>query len=243
MTKITVIIPTQNQRESLNRAVQSVLNQSFSDWELFIVKDSSSTIESIIDDKRVKIISNEGERGANGSRNTGIKYALGKYIAFLDDDDEWLPEKLYLQLNMMEKEQSILSFTGKNIFKNANFQKYSFRNSFKWLLNFYNFVGTTSSVLISREALQSVGGFDESITQLQDYELFLRLRTLGKFSGIDSPLVNYYMDKSDEHVSNNWSNFFRSSYKIWVKQKGIGLVLLPLGLLITFFQKTKNAII
>ena len=60
MTKITVIIPTQNQRESLNRAVQSVLNQSFSDWELFIVNDSSSRIESIIDDMRVKIISNEG---------------------------------------------------------------------------------------------------------------------------------------------------------------------------------------
>jgi len=117
MPKITVIIPTQNRRKSLDRAVESVLSQSFIDWELYIVNDSSSAIKAYNDD-RVKIIQNEDIKGANSSRNTGIKHAQGDYIAFLDDDDEWLPEKLDIQLNLMEKEQSILSFTGKNIFIN-----------------------------------------------------------------------------------------------------------------------------
>ncbi|MBC8311918.1 MAG: glycosyltransferase [Candidatus Marinimicrobia bacterium] len=241
MPKITVIIPTQNRRKSLNRAIQSVLVQTFSDLELLIVNDSNSIINPI-DDERAKIISNEGAKGANGSRNTGIKYAVGDYIAFLDDDDHWLSEKLFHQFNIMKKEESILSFTGKNIFRDDIFKKYSFRDSSKWMLNFYNFIGTTSTVIIKRDALQTVNGFDESISQLQDYELFLRLRRIGKFSGINRPLINYYMDTSNEHVSINWANFFSSSYKIWIKQQGISLLLFPIGILITFLQKTKNAI-
>ena len=241
MPKITVIIPTQNKRESLDRAVNSILNQSFKDWELYIVNDSLSKIHQHNDD-RIKYIQNEYIKGANGSRNSGIKYAKGGYIAFLDDDDEWLPKKLYIQLAQMQKEQSILSFTGKNIFYKSTFQKYSFRNSYPWMLNFYNFVGTTSSIMVSTNIIKSIHGFDPSLSQLQDYDLFLRLRKLGKFSGIDSPLINYYMDKSDKHISKNWGNFFSSSYKIWLKQKGVGLLLLPFGLLIIFFQKIKNAI-
>ena len=241
MPKITVIIPTQNKRKSLNRAVASVLNQSFIDWELYIVNDSSSAIKAYNDD-RVKIIQNEDIKGANSSRNTGIKHAQGDYIAFLDDDDEWLPEKLDIQLNLMEKEQSILSFTGKNIFINSNFQKYSFRNSYLWMLNFYNFVGTTSSIIISTDIIKYVRGFDVSLSQLQDYDLFLRIKSLGTFSGINRPLINYYMDKSDDHVSINWGNFFSSAYRVWLKQGVLGKFIFPIGLLITLFQKIKNAI-
>jgi len=241
MSKITVIIPTQNRRQSLYRAVDSVLNQSFIDWELYIVNDSSSTIKAYNDD-RVKIIQNEGIKGANSSRNTGIKHAQGDYIAFLDDDDEWLPEKLNIQLNLMEKEQSILSFTGKNIFINSNFKKYSFRNSYLWMLNFYNFVGTTSSIIISADIIKSVNGFDVSLPQLQDYDLFLRVKSLGTFSGVNSPLINYYMDQSDDHISINWGNFFSSAYKVWLKQGVLGKLIFPFGLLITFIQKTKNII-
>jgi glycosyltransferase involved in cell wall biosynthesis len=241
LSKITVIIPTQNNRISLNRAVKSVINQSFIDWELYIVNDSSSNIPQFNDD-RVKCIQNEFLKGANGSRNSGIESAAGDYIAFLDDDDEWLPEKLSIQFNQMEKEQSILSFTGKNIFINANLQKYSFRNSYTWMLFFYNFVGTTSSIMVSAEILKSVHGFDVLLQQLQDYDLFLRVKNMGNFSGIDIPLVNYYMDKSDNHVSNNWGNFFKSSFVIWSKQGVFGKLIFPFGILITFLQKMKNAI-
>ena len=241
MPTLTVIIPTQNKRESLKRAIQSVIDQSFSDWELYVVNDSVSVIESYADN-RIIIISNENEAGANGSRNTGIKYSLGKYIAFLDDDDEWMPEKLTLQYELMEKEHSILSFTGKNIFINTNYKKYSFRNSYLWMLNFHNFVGTTSSVMILRDAIKLVDGFDTSLTQLQDYDLFLRLKNHGKFSGINAPLVNYYMDETDEHVSLHWWNFYKSVFRIWLKQPWIGKILFPVGILIIFSHKTKNAI-
>jgi len=241
LPKITIIIPTQNNRKSLKRAVKSVINQSFIDWELYIINDSSSKIQQFNDD-RVKCIQNEYLKGANGSRNSGIKYAKGDYIAFLDDDDEWLPEKLNIQFIQMEKERSILSFTGKNIFINTNFQKYSFRNSYTWMLFFYNFVGTNSSIMVSAEILKSVHGFDASLQQLQDYDLFLRVKNMGNFSGIDVPLVNYYMDKSDNHVSNNLGNFFKSSFVIWSKQGLLGKLIFPIGILSTFLQKMKNAI-
>jgi len=241
MPRITVIIPTQNRRKTLDRAVESVLNQSFIDLELYIVNDSTLVIEEY-NDNRVKIIQNENIKGENGSRNTGIKNAQGDYIAFLDDDDEWLPEKLAIQLNLMEKDQSILSFTGKNIFIDSKFQKYSFRNSYLWMLNFYNFIGTTSSIIISTDIIKLVRGFDVSLSQLQDYDLFLRIKSLGTFSGINRPLINYYMDKSDDHVSINWGNFFSSAYKVWLKQGVLGKFIFPIGLLITLLQKTKNTI-
>jgi len=242
MPKITVIIPTINIKQSLDRAVQSVLKQSFLDWELYIVNDSLSPIDYEHDDPRIKVIENENKSGANGARNTGIKYASGKYIAFLDDDDEWFSEKLKFQIDLMEENQCVLSFTGKNIFYNSLLQKYSFRSSHPYMLFFYNYVGTTSSVMIVKEALLSIGGFDESLAQLQDYDLFLRLKKIGNFSGIDFPLINYYIESSEMHLSINWINFFRSAYKILLKQNGIGFLFFLIGILFTFLQKIKNAI-
>ena len=243
---VSVIITTYNRLELLKVAIDSVLRQTYNNIEIIIVNDGGSflageNIPSYIDNRKIKYIYQENN-GLSSARNTGIKHAQGDYIAFLDDDDEWLPEKLNIQLNLMEKEQSILSFTGKNIFINSNFKKYSFRNSYLWMLNFYNFVGTTSSIIISADIIKSVNGFDVSLPQLQDYDLFLRVKSLGTFSGVNSPLINYYMDQSDDHISINWGNFFSSAYKVWLKQGVLGKLIFPFGLLITFIQKTKNII-
>lgn len=241
MPRVTVIIPTQNKRDSLNRAVQSVIDQSFTDWELFIINDSQTKIEPYLD-SRIKIVSNESEIGANGARNTGIDFASGEYIAFLDDDDEWLQPKLEIQLEAMCSQSSILSFTGKNIYLNSKFHKYSFRDAPNWTLYLYNFVGTTSSIMVSAHIIKSLQGFDVSLQQLQDYDLLLRIKNSGSFSGINKPLVNYHMDEFDNHVSINWGKFFKSSIVIWLKQNMSGKVLFPIGILMTFIHKTKNAI-
>jgi glycosyltransferase involved in cell wall biosynthesis len=102
--KISVIVPTYNRSELLPRAINSILNQTFKDFELIIVDDGSTdNTKKIIEkysenDSRIKYIYQENSGGPPRPKNTGIKIAKGNYIAFLDSDDEWLPSKLEEQI-------------------------------------------------------------------------------------------------------------------------------------------------
>src|SRR4030095_13333348 len=102
MPKVSVIIPTHNRAEFLRSAITSVLNQTFQDFEVVIVDDASKdhTQEVIanFNDKRIKVIHNPFSRVDAGARNIGVISSDGEYVAFLDDDDEWLPEKLKIQI-------------------------------------------------------------------------------------------------------------------------------------------------
>src|SRR5215475_868787 len=101
MPKVSVIIPTHNRAEFLRSAITSVLNQTFQDFEIIIIDDASKdhTQEVIanFNDARIKVIYNQVSKGAAGARNIGIMNSSSEYTAFLDDDDEWLPEKLQIQ--------------------------------------------------------------------------------------------------------------------------------------------------
>lgn len=104
--KVSVIIPVFNGRETLMRAVNSVLEQSFKDYELLIIDDYSNDnpqeLLKDINDNKLRIIRHEENKGAAASRNTGIMNAEGKYIAFLDADDLWYPDKLQKQYDFLE---------------------------------------------------------------------------------------------------------------------------------------------
>ena len=95
---VSVVIPTYNRACLLGRAIQCVLNQSFQDIEVIVVddasQDNSADIVNSLDDSRIKYLRHEKNRGGSSARNTGIKAARGEYIAFLDDDDEWMPTKI-----------------------------------------------------------------------------------------------------------------------------------------------------
>ena len=99
---VSVIIPTYNRAHLIGRAIRSVLDQTYQDWELIVVDDASTDdIPGIVKgftDGRVKYIRHDENKGAAAARNTGIQAARGAYIAFLDSDDEWLPEKLERQV-------------------------------------------------------------------------------------------------------------------------------------------------
>ena len=103
MAKVSIIIPTKNRPDLLNRALSSVINQSYQNWELFIINDSDTEISINSSDPRIQIIKNNNKSGANGARNTGINLARGEYIAFLDDDDKWLPTKLEKQIELLKR--------------------------------------------------------------------------------------------------------------------------------------------
>ena len=106
-TKVSVVIPSYNRPHFLLRAINSVLRQTFTSFELIIVDDASTediaTVITSINDSRVVFVKHNCNKGVNIARNTGLKISRGEYIAFLDNDDEWLPEKLERQLASFEQ--------------------------------------------------------------------------------------------------------------------------------------------
>lgn len=117
---ISIITPTYNAEKYIEETIDSVINQSYTNWEMVIVDDGSTdgTVNIIRDyqDKynKIKLIVLSKNQGAGIARNTAIEKANGRYIAFLDSDDQWLPEKLETQLRYMQKNQIAFSFSSYN---------------------------------------------------------------------------------------------------------------------------------
>ncbi len=116
MVTVSIIMPAYNVSEFVFRSINSVLNQTFQDWELLIVDDCSTddtvgVIQSFVD-KRIKLIVNTNNLGGAGSRNVAIAKACGRYLAFLDSDDVWTPEKLEKQIAFMQRQKIGFSFSG-----------------------------------------------------------------------------------------------------------------------------------
>lgn len=209
---ISVVIPTYNRKFALLKAIDSVLKQTYTKIEIIIVDNGSSDgteeIVKKIKDNRIKYFFMKN-LGANPARNLGIKKSQGNYIAFLDDDDEWIENKLEKQLERIKTNEEIgLVYTGKKIrYIQDNLEYQSIPKSNNQNIYMQNFVGTTSSVLIKRNLLESVKGFDCSLPALQDYELWIRLSKITKFSCIKEALVIYNNDNSLTQISNNTKKY------------------------------------
>lgn len=211
MVEVSVIIPTICRKEFLVRAVNSVFAQKFSNFEIIIINDSKNEtdqywlVKTFTDG--VKIFEQKNKTGANAARNLGIKKSNGKYITFLDDDDEWHPNKLSTQINHMKNSFVGLSYTGKNIIDEKTGKQiwYSFEKPIWFQPNVYiyikNYIGTNSSIMINKSVFDEIGLFDESLPAIQDYDLFIRVAQKFTISGIDQGLVNYYSDFSSGHIS------------------------------------------
>lgn len=114
---VSIVMPAYNVAGFIAKSIESVLSQSLSNWELLIVNDCSTDntvqeIERYLTDNRIKLINNSKNLGGAGSRNVAIKAAQGRYLAFLDADDIWLPEKLEKQIAFMQQQKIGFSFTG-----------------------------------------------------------------------------------------------------------------------------------
>lgn len=200
---VSVVLPTYNRAHTIRRAIQSVLNQTFRDFELIIVDDASidNTREMVeqFADPRIRYIVHSKNRGGGAARNTGIKAARGIYAAFQDSDDEWLPEKLEKQMNYLEAAPSdrVVVYTAflrcqgaKAIYIPKIFVRKKSGDVHEELMK-GNFVGTPT-LLIRKDLLFNVGLFDEGLPSLQDWDLVIRLSKLYQFFCIDEPLVNAY---------------------------------------------------
>ncbi len=213
MCKVSVIIPTYNRAEFLRSAIKSVLDQTFQDFEIIVIDDASTDdTPGIIDDfneSRIRYLRHEINEGGSATRNTGIKVSNGKYIAFLDDDDEWLPEKLEMQVQVLESSLpevggvytgflKIDRTTGRVLEKVIPSKR---GNLFKELV-IGNVIGTASTPLLRKECFQKVGLFDENLPSSQDLDMWIRIAKDFHFECIRKPLVKKYIHNRRQIVTN-----------------------------------------
>ena len=212
MVRVSVIIPTYRRPEFLRRAIESVLNQTFQEFELIVVDDCSGDLTHQVmknyTDPRICFLQHKTKKGGAAARNTGIRISQGQYIAFLDDDDEWLPEKLKLQVDLLNNSpwEVGVVYTGYNKVAKETGELLAYKAATKTgnlslALHDKNWVGTTSSVLFRKECIETVGLFDENLSSLQDYDLWIRISREFEFASINQPLVIYQVHT--ERISTN----------------------------------------
>lgn len=206
MPKVSVIIPTHNRSGCLKLAIASVLNQTYQDFEIIVVDDASNdnTVEIVetFNEERIKYIRHEKCKGPAGARNTGVKNASGKYVAFLDDDDEWLPQKLFLQVDVLDHSSRQIAgvYSGflridKRSRKTIDRVIPTKRGDIFQDMLLGNCIGT-STILLKKECFERVGLFDESMLFCEDYDLWVRISKQFQFEYIKEPLVNYSVQEN-----------------------------------------------
>jgi len=182
---VSIVIPTFKRLKKLHQAIESVLNQTHSSIEILVINDDDSDdnhVLNVIDsfkDSRIKYFKNSRKKGANGARNTGILNANGEYIAFLDDDDEWLINKLEGQLKCLKTKKDTYGgvYSGYLIEKNKKWEEY-IGNVEGRIINEVILdevkVCTGSNLLIKTETIKKVGLWDEDLLRQQDLEFLIR---------------------------------------------------------------------
>lgn len=185
---ISVIVPTYNRADFVGETIESILNQTYKNFELIIVDDGSTdNTEEVIGkfkDSRIKYIKTDNWGGPARPRNTGIKKAKGEYIAFCDDDDIWLPKKLEKQIRVFQisNETAMLYTRFKTIeggvISNKIFPENGIYNSGSIFKSIYlwNFIAC-SGVMVKRSVLDQVGLFntDPNLIAVEDADLWLRI--------------------------------------------------------------------
>lgn len=196
---VTVVVPTYNRASLLVRAIGSVLAQTLRNWELIVVDDCSTdeteqVVRSFSDD-RIKYIRHDRNRRVSAARNTGIRCARGEYVAFLDDDDEWLPEKLQKVLEVFRNSDPEvgLVYTGEMILDaRGKIVEISKATKSGWIYETVLascFIGSPSRVTVKKQVLDRVAGFDEKLVNLEDCGLWLRVAKVSKVACVPSCLV------------------------------------------------------
>lgn len=198
---ISIIIPCHNCETTIDRAVNSVLSQTHTDWELILVNNNSkdSTWEKLIHikknnpDKAITVL-DEKKKGAPAARNKGLYEAKGEWIQFLDADDELLPEKIKSQVDCMDDKTDVIFSPYFDVLENNtsyNTQQVLKENIWEALMK--GRIGITSANLFKKEKLIEVKGWDETVSSSQDTRLAFDLLKVGAFfTVLDRPLTRKY---------------------------------------------------
>jgi teichuronic acid biosynthesis glycosyltransferase TuaG len=209
MTLVSIITPVFNALPFVSQTIDSVLNQTYQNWELILVDDGSTDgsykkIEPYLTDSRIKYILQENQ-GQGKARNTGIKASKGDFIAFLDSDDLWVPEKLDLQISLLIEQDIDLVYSNAFIINSYGIRSdvvmktgslAGIQPESDLLQNLIrgNIFVPILTVMSKREAIISSLGFDESpdLKNAEDFDLWIRMASLGSKFFFDERCLSYY---------------------------------------------------
>ena len=220
--KVSVIIPFYNDHKTIKRAIDSVLNQTYEHIEIIIVDDCSTepiNLKNIDRYSNIKVITHKQNKGLSSARNTGVRSANGEYIAFLDADDEYHPDKIYEQ-KIAIQENSVVTCESLRIYPNSHKRhlktKYKVVSKIRQLIfrNYLNGAG----ILIKSSTLKKLHLYDEKLRSCEDYDLYLRLlRNNYKIIIIKKPLYLYYFNKNS--LSRDFNQISKYELEVLYKNK------------------------
>ncbi|MDI6804239.1 MAG: glycosyltransferase [Bacteroidota bacterium] len=225
--KVSVIVPTYNRPETLSVALKSVLNQTYQDYEIIVINDGGSDVRSLIDDlnkeKNISYLNHATNRGLPAARNSGIKVARGKYIAYLDDDDIFYPEHLKTLVDFLETTDNKIAYTDSNraIYKTVRgrtvfllkevFPSPDFDNNRILVENFIPVI----CVMHEKSCLDDAGNFDETLTSHEDWELWIKMSKKYSFGHIPNITCEFSWIEDDVRESHRRSEFLSTLLTIY----------------------------
>lgn len=199
MTSVSVVIPAYNAAAYVGAAIDSVLAQTLKDLEIIVVDDGSTDETPLVLERfgsRIRAIRQQN-RGVSAARNRGIDESHGRYVAFLDADDLWLPAKLQRQIEALAADGVKQACYTSHLLVTEQLRPLRAHRSPRRstalddLLARGNVIGSPSSVVCERELFSAAGGFDEAFSLCADWEMWLRIAARTDFLYVDEPLVQY----------------------------------------------------
>jgi glycosyltransferase involved in cell wall biosynthesis len=216
-------MPTFNRWPLLGEAIESVFAQTFSDFELIVVDDGSTDrtgAELVRLGSRLRLLT-QPNRGVSAARNLAVRHARGSYLAFLDSDDLWLPQKLAIQTAFMEQNPSVQICQTEEIWIRNGVRvnpkaKHRKPSGDIFIPSLELCLVSPSAVILTRELFEQAGGFDETLPVCEDYDLWLRIAIDHSVPLIDEPLVVKRGGHADQLSSSMWG---MDRYRVLALQK------------------------
>ena len=211
MAFLSIIIPTFNRCELLYRALNSVFKQTYSDYEVIVIDDGSTDGTAEMLQKsftQVRYVF-QSNKGVSAARNKGLALAQGRWIAFLDSDDEWLPQKLEKQISLLKAKSDYKICHTEEIWVRNGIrvnQMKKHRKTGGWIFPHCLplCAMSPSSILIHRSVFDSIGNFDTSLPACEDYDLWLRITAKYPVLYMEEPQIKKYGGHDDQLSKKHW---------------------------------------